>query len=1087
MMHEDRLKALTLTGVNLVVEAGAGTGKTTLLIDRLCLCVLVQQIPVEKLVALTFTDKAAAEIKTRFIFKLQQLLELVQAQKDNPPDEQAYQTDKKYKTLRLLREHFSLRDEDLVSRAQSALARLDRASIGTIHSFCAEILKMFPLEAGLSPLAQIDTGQKAAQLFEERWNRFLDAELGVNAPRATLWQEVLAALSLEDLQHLAQELACLKPVEYNYYSHRSLLADVCAQRALEAHQWAQAHLPENKKPRVLEKALLWAENSLLRTRAFLEGKEIPPAAQEECPSIPSTLCKGWEPQQQEEARGLVNFAQKITPENQILFLKACELVTPLAQEVRSVYEQEGVLSFDDLIIKTRNLLKQNLYVRRLLKEKFDALFVDEFQDTDPIQGELLLFLAEEKPGAATCWQEVRLLPGKLLVVGDPKQSIYRFRGADITAYELFTDLILKQGGQKCFLQQNYRSSPEIVSVANEVCSRAMVQESAFQPAYVPIFTPKAARPGSVQWLFVQAPAENTPGADDFRHNQAQQIARWVRDNVGKMTLANGQTLAYKDIALLTRVGTHTRIYTDAFRRHNIPFITETDKDFFHKQEFNDLLLFLQVVADPEDKIALTGVLRSPFGGLNDEELYQLAKQHALNLPALLREKKTAACAQQIARFARLAGRVPLRDLVEQIIQHTFLPEVCAVAYDGERTLAHLQQFIELAQQYQTQQNASLVSFLANLQTRLENPADFALPPADETADAVSLLTVHKSKGLEFPVVILADLSRKETGPSGKPPVHLFSWKHAMYGLRAGALCDANLAFLEEEQKKHGRCEEIRILYVALTRAKEKLILVADNREGAVKAAKSFIAAGLFPSDAEDQPVCPSGSVTVPVVYANYEDPKKFIYQHAILNAAEDTLPHVDQWKASYEKRRQTYETFMAQAQKKTPSELEEADILSEEQRRGAELGTVCHHALEVLFTTPQVSVEQASAQGAKRAGAPTCAQQAAELLTPFVSSSIYQELKSCKLLAAEMPFVLPLPDQTTQNGIIDAVFERADGSLWVVDYKTGRVAPGQEAALFAQKYRAQLEVYQQAAKQIFTDRKIRASVLFVRTFAAIDL
>lgn len=1087
MMHEDRLKALTLTGVNLVVEAGAGTGKTTLLIDRLCLCVLVQQIPVEKLVALTFTDKAAAEIKTRFIFKLQQLLELVQEEKENPPDAQSYQADKKYKTLRLLREHFSLRNEDLISRAQAALARLDRASIGTIHSFCAEILKMFPLEAGLSPLAQIDTGQKAAQLFEQRWNRFLDTELGVSAPRAALWKEVLGILSLEDLQRLAQELACLKPVEYNYYSHRNLLADVCAQRAREAHQWAQAYLPENKKLRALEKALLWAETSLLRTRAFLEGKEIPPAPQEPCPSVPSSTCKGWDPDQAEEARGLVNFAQKITPENQTLFLKACELVSPLAQEVRNIYEQEGVLSFDDLIIKTRNLLKHNLYVRRLLKEKFDALFVDEFQDTDPIQGELLLFLAEEKPAAASCWQDVRLLPGKLLVVGDPKQSIYRFRGADITAYELFTDLILKQGGQKCFLQQNYRSSPEIVSVANEICSRAMVQEIAFQPAYVPIFTPKAAQPGSVQWLFVQAPTEKAPGADDLRHNQAQQIARWVRDNVGKMTLSNGQKLAYKDIALLTRVGTHTRIYTDAFRRHNIPFITETDKDFFHKQEFNDLLLFLQAVADPEDKIALTGVLRSPFGGLTDEQIYQLSKQKALDLSALLRNPQTAACAQQISFFARLAGRIPFTELIEQIIQRTFLPEVCAVAYDGERTLAHLQQFVGLAQQYQTQQNASLISFLADLQTRLENPADFALPPTDETADAVSLLTVHKSKGLEFPVVILADLSRKETGPSGKPPTHLFSWQHAMYGLRAGALCDANLAFLEEEQKKHGRCEEIRILYVALTRAKEKLILVADNREGAAKSAKAFVTAGLFPPEADAQPVCPSDKVTVPVMYASYEEPKSFIYQHAALNVAEDALPHLDQWQTSYAKRLKTYETLLAQAQKKTPSELEDPPLFSEEQRLGAELGTVCHHALEVLFTTPQVSVKDACIQGAKRAGVPARASQAQALLTPFLSSPIYQELKSCKLVAAEMPFVLPLPDHTTQNGIIDAVFERADGSLWVVDYKTDHVAAGQEAALFAQKYRAQLEVYQQAAQQIFTGKKIRASVLFVRTFAGIDL
>ena len=291
MMHEDRQRALTLTGVNLVVEAGAGTGKTTLLINRLCLCVLVQKIPVEKLVALTFTDKAAAEIKTRFIFKLQELIELVQNEKTNPPDEQTYQTDRKYKTLRLLREKFALSDADLISRAQVTLARLDRASIGTIHSFCAEILKMFPLEAGLSPLAQIDTGQKAAQLFEERWNRFLDKELGVNAPRAAQWKEVLRVLSLEDLKELAKSLSALKPVEYDYYSHRGMLAKLCAQKSQQAQEWARSHLPAKGKPRAIEKALLWASQSLLRTQAFLEGNSVAAALDDVCPALSGTAVK----------------------------------------------------------------------------------------------------------------------------------------------------------------------------------------------------------------------------------------------------------------------------------------------------------------------------------------------------------------------------------------------------------------------------------------------------------------------------------------------------------------------------------------------------------------------------------------------------------------------------------------------------------------------------------------------------------------------------------------------------------------------------------------------------------------------------
>ena len=311
MMHEDRTRALTLTGVNLVIEAGAGTGKTTLLIDRLCLCVLVQHIPVEKLVALTFTDKAAAEIKTRFIFKLQQLIQLIQQEQITPVDPQVYVTSKQYRTLRFLREQFGLSNTDLLERAQTALAHLDRAAIGTIHSFCAEILKMFPLEAGISPNAQIDTGQKATQLFEEHWNAFLDKELGINAPREKQWKQALQTLSLADLKIFAEELAAIKPVDYDYYSHRDFLADICYQKSLETQQLATVHIPVGKKPRAIEKALLWASHSLQRTQAFLKGEEVLAPSEESCPTIPSNISKGWDEADFEQARSWVNFAQKI--------------------------------------------------------------------------------------------------------------------------------------------------------------------------------------------------------------------------------------------------------------------------------------------------------------------------------------------------------------------------------------------------------------------------------------------------------------------------------------------------------------------------------------------------------------------------------------------------------------------------------------------------------------------------------------------------------------------------------------------------------------------------------------------------------
>lgn len=1094
---EDRLKAQTRMGVNIVVEAGAGTGKTTLLIDRLCLAVLAQNTPVEKLVALTFTEKAAAEIKTRFVAKLQNLVAAVkkeidreQQETEEPQKTDGAQQEKQDSTLALLREYFpEVQREDLVQRAEAALSRLDRASIGTIHGFCADILKSFPLEAGLSPNAQIDAGQKAAQLFNARWNAFLDSELGLNAPRAAQWKQVLGEISLPDLKDFAAELCSGKIESYDYYAHQNLLAASCLEKSSRAKEMAESFSAEIKKPRKVEKMLVWAAESLKRTAAFLKGETFSDPAGEYVKLNSGDQAKGWDDESFEEACSLIDFAGKTTPEKQYVFLSAYNLVKDITAFIRQDYAREGLLSFDDLIVKTRNLLLQNPSVREQLKAKFDVLFIDEFQDTDPVQGELLLFLAEAKNRHASRWQDVRLEPGKLYVVGDPKQSIYRFRGADITAYELFTDLILRQGGEKCFLQENFRSTPEIVETANSVCSRAMIQQTAFQPAYVPIYTSKTLRNGAVQWIFVPAPKEGgkSPSADDFRDNQAERMADWISQNVGVLTLADGHKLQLKDIALLTRAATTATPYTEALRRRGIAFNVETDKKFYRKQEVSDFLNFLRAVSDPEDKISLAGTLRSPLFGFTDEELYQVAKRGELSLYARPTEEKLARAFAVLNKFSRLAGRRGLKDFLTDILEDTFLPEACAAAYEGERTLGNLKRLAGLADGYAADGPASLSQFLADVQTLLEeHPDRLAASTADDALDAVSVLTVHKSKGLQFPVVILADMTKKDSSSSADPVKHIFSWQYNMHGLRVGKICDVNLAFLEEEQKKHGKCEEVRVLYVALTRAREKMLLIADARKDAAKAAAPFVSAGLFP-DGETLPkTLTDGELTVPVCYEAYELPENFRYRHNESAASQGTERDVARWRASYDARKARYQKWISEDQLRAPSELADPNLLTEEQRAGAELGTVCHRALELMLSQKQVP-EQAVALACVKCAAPHRANEAREVLLPFAQSSLFAELSACRVLGCEMPFSYLEENGEVESGVMDAVLITADNRVWIVDYKTDKVKPGQEPQLLEKKYRLQLDIYRRAAEKIFPGRTVRCSAVFVRTFAAADL
>lgn len=1074
--REDRLRVQTLLGKNMVVEAGAGTGKTTLLIDRLCFAVLAQGVPAEKLVALTFTEKAAAEIKTRLIFKLQRVAESV---RQGTAD----------RTLDLLRSHFDVPDEEIVARAETALSKLDRSFISTIHSFCADILKKYPLEAGLTPNAEIDTGVKAARLFDAAWNRFLDEELGPSAPRAQQWKEALAQVTLDEIKAFAQELCGGKIERYDYFAHKDFLAKVCLQKADRAEALSTAYMEGVKKPRSAEKWLVWSAAQLRRTAAFLKGENIPPSPEEEAGEFPKKPLKGWEPDAFEEAAALTAFAQKATAEKQRLFLLVYNLVETLVDDVRRRREQEGILSFDDLIVKTRNLLQCDLRVRRELKEDFSVLFIDEFQDTDPVQGELLLFLAEEKLSSASSWRQIKLEPGKLFVVGDPKQSIYRFRGADITAYELFTELILRQGGEKFFLQKNFRSEADIIAFANGVCGAVMRQEASFQPAYVPIFTDKPARPAAVELALVRADNSDAPPVEDCRHNQARFIANWIKQHVGALTLADGRKLDYKDIALLTRASTTAGPYVDALRRAGIPFNLEEDRNFYRNQEISDFLNLLRVIDNPDDKIALAGVLRSPLGGRTDEELYQISKRGELSVFARPQDGELASFYALLRGFVSQAGRLPLKDLLQEVLYKTFLSESCAAAYRGEQSWANLEKIAALAEGYSAGTPSSLGQFLARVQELMEEDLSaLSASPAAEALSAVSVMTVHKSKGLEFPIIIWADVSKRESSGGRTKPAHIFSWQYNMHGLRAGNLCDVNLAFLEEEQQKHERAEEIRILYVALTRAKEKLVLVGNAQEETKTPAASFARAGLFP----DRETCPSqvvsGGLTVPVTYIPYAPPAEFIYQSGA--DAPRALSACDEqaWRAAYQKRREAYERVKAQTRFLSPSGLVQAEqpAVQWEDSPSVELGSVCHKALELYVRATEKDVRAAVAQACGRLGAPQLQKEAEELLLPWVQSAAFKDALDGKVLACEMPFSFLQEDGNILSGIMDLVVQKPDGTVLVADYKTDKAVAGKEDAVF-EKYRPQLAAYRAAARKIFNTPRVRCAALFVRTFASIDL
>jgi len=291
------------------------------------------------------------------------------------------------------------------------------------------------------------------------------------------------------------------------------------------------------------------------------------------------------------------------------------ILIPFAEGCRRRFLEAGRIGFDGLLARARALLKHHPEVRRRLKQQFKAILVDEFQDTDPVQYEILLFLCERLEDAAGRWQEVRLEPGKLFVVGDPKQSIFAFRRADIEAFQQVTDRVVSQGGLALTLTTNFRSHASIISAVNGLFFRLITEQPGLQPAYHPL-EPQADRmtcagmPGVELRLVAQddeGGEADELNAEEAVRSEAEAVARWVKQEIiGKEVLIDSggcrRKAAPGDVALLFRTFSQGRHYLDALRRHGLAYLAEGEKHFYQRQEVIDLVNLLRCIQNPDDAV-----------------------------------------------------------------------------------------------------------------------------------------------------------------------------------------------------------------------------------------------------------------------------------------------------------------------------------------------------------------------------------------------------------------------------------------------------------------------------------------------------
>lgn len=1073
--------------VNIVVEAGAGTGKTTLLTDRVLFLLLAggpegEGLPLSRVVALTFTEKAAGEIKTRLADRLGDLVSHLDGKK-LPPARALWAAG----WVAEARRDFGAAPEKIHAVAARALGELDRAPIGTLHGFCRTLLQLHPIEAGLSSLARVDPGPAFDRLFQEEWARWLETSLAENAPEKKRWTELLRHVGLGDLVGIAKEWC------------RRGLPDPTPGHSLAQVQEIRGRLERlrDDRPKPQRGKML---ASIERVRARLRAVEdvlrdpegpFPDAAKWE--EKPKSWPKEWAALAGEEFYvDALDLANEVSPAGEAALGRARPLLRPFVERFRAAYRGAGWMGYDDLLRGARDLLAHSPTARRALKARFGALLVDEFQDTDPLQGETLLYLAEAADSEAASWREVLLAPGRLFIVGDPKQSIYRFRGADIRAYEAFVDVVMKQGGVRCDLRRSFRTHAGIVEPVNRLFGDIMRENPGLQPAYNPLLPRPAdiapvGRDNGVELVLV--PGDKTATARDRQDLEARWVARWIVERCGPA--GSDRPWRLGDVALLFRTTSPLPVYLDALKAARIPYLVESDRAFYGTPEVVDFLNLLKAIDTPGDAVSLVGLLRSPLVLLEDAALplFQNAWDYRRDPPAGLssaQRERVSALFQFLREAHARSIRMPLTAFVDGLLREgPFFPAMIA-AYHGEQTAFNLFKLARLAGE-ETLSLAAVVRRLEEAVGRGQEEGESRL--GEETIDAVRLTTIHKAKGLEYKVVILPNLAA-HVGGKGREPAMLWDWSSGRAGHRwvNKKWADAGMALLEREEKHRAAEEAVRLFYVAATRAREHLVLMGAE-DAHKESFLSLLKKGSHPAEDGRAWILADG-LRLPVTRPTPgEDSPR--WPDAAAPGRPALTPALEsRWQGRWKEKERGEQPLYRSPSRTETGAGGAAPGPSDESPGGAALGSLCHAALEKWdYTSGPRLLKELPAAVARVAPEhpgedwPRLLKSAEKILADFAASPAAALLRDSEILAREAPFLYAEGD-TLVRGAVDLLVRR-EGRLVVVDFKTDRVAAGREVERAA-AYATQGRDYRDAVRRALGE-PCGFEVVFLRSGRAVPV
>jgi ATP-dependent helicase/nuclease subunit A len=1081
---------------NILVEAGAGSGKTTALTDRMVALVMSGAALIEEIAAVTFTRKAAAELRERFQGALEAKL------RECPPKG-------------------AERD-----RLNQALRGIDRAFLGTIHAFCARLLRERPLEAGIDPAFEETPEAEMLRLRKSYWHSFLERLVTAEDPALDELADVglrLDALEAAfdtvsdnlDVPFAAEESAM--PAEDEIDAIRSELERLLERGldlmpagepaggwdAVQKRLWQLAYRREvqdwSDRRRFFDSLSL-----VLRSRSYRAtqnrwsdsgtGKAAAKSFQNE---LNAFVGEGG------AARELHNrwLAHR--------YAISIRLVTRAAGDLAAGRRREGRLDFQDLLLLAAQLLRENPGARRDLGARYRRLLVDEFQDTDPLQAEVLLLLASEPETPGEDWRTVVPRDGALFVVGDPKQSIYRFRRADIVVYD-FVRRRFEEFGEVLKLVTNFRSRQGIADLVNRTFGekglfpeRATPQQAAFAPLVVRPKEEPAPREGVFQYELGWSSNQRSRAEDE-----AKLLAEWV---AGRLAAEDGRSAG--NFLILTRVRKHLDLYARALEERNVP-VDVSGARVGIEAELSELMTLLAALADPEDKVKTVAVLTGLFFGLDLEELTEHRLRGGQFRPTDDPARMTEGTEVVRAALARLRAwwlrsiHVPADVLLGELCAELGLLPYAATGSLGGVRAGTIAYGLDAVRARALSGDASLVGATEALATALAwEEAETPLEPG--RPDLVRVMNVHRAKGLEAPVVVLtgAELEGRhpvnlhvERPATGDPVAYMVIQKRDGPHRWVDLARPLDWTRRAAEERAFDESERDRLLYVAGTRAQDELVIgrIPGKDESPWKGYYTSLSAmatklELRPGDPPAKEESEVSPAEIERSIAVARDARRALGSPTYLMESVTALAKGERG-----------EEAAIGAERVPAAELPPMEPRAAEGDeaasgpRGYEWGSAVHAALaaaargmegepfrlfcRTLLVEFELPVDDT--------GEPEDLEDLLELVRQVQVSELWRRAESAEERHVEVPFAAPydgseaLPDvSTTVEGVIDLAFREPNG--WVIaDYKTDR-GDDPEFERRSRTYRRQVEIYADCWAQLTGD-PVAERILFFTALGSVE-